>query len=262
MSRRRPREGSRDGHDLLYGRQPVCEVLRAGRRTVTRVCVVAGARAVRGLDEILDLASRQAVPVARLEHGSISRLAGGVNHQGVLAEAGAYPYASLADLLAEETRPQSPPFLLVLDHVQDPQNLGSILRTADASGVDAVVIPTDRAVAVTPAVVRASAGAAEHVRVVRENNLVRAMKRLQAAGLWLTGLESVPEARPYTASDFVGPTGLVIGSEGRGLGRLVRETCDFLVRLPLCGRVTSLNAGVAAAIAMYEVRRQRDRAAS
>lgn len=258
MRRRHPPQTAGDGTERLYGRQPVLETLRARRRRVSRLCVVAGARPLRGLDEILGLASSRGVPVVRVEHRAFSQLAGDVNHQGVVAEAGGYPYVTLKDLLAETGASQREPFVLVLDHLQDPQNLGSILRTAEAAGVDGVVMPVDRAAPVTPAVVRASAGAAEHVQVARENNLVRAMKQLQKVGLWLTGLEAVSEAGVYDEGDYSGPVGLVIGSEGRGLGRLVRETCDFLVRLPLCGRVTSLNAGAAAAIAMYEVRRQRD----
>ena len=258
MRRRHAPQTPNDGSERLYGRQPVLETLRARRRQVTRLCVVAGVRPVRGLEEILGLASARGVPVERVQHRAFSQLAGAVNHQGVIAEAAGYPYVTLEDLLAGPRGSPGEAFVLVLDHLQDPQNFGSILRTAEAVGVDGVVVPSDRAVPVTPAVVRASAGGAEHVRVAREKNLVRAMKHLQEAGLWLTGLEAVPEAGAYADGDYTGPVGLVIGSEGRGLGRLVRETCDFLVRLPLRGRVTSLNAGAAAAIAMYEVRRQRD----
>lgn len=261
MRRRRDPEAGGAGTEQLYGRQPVLETLRAGRRRVTRLSVMASARPVHGLEEILGLASSRGVPVVRVEHRVFSQLGGDVNHQGVLADVGRYPYVTLDELLPGAGEGESEPFVLILDHLQDPQNLGSILRTAEAAGVDGVVVPTDRAVPVTPAVVRASAGAAEHVRIARETNLVRAMKKLQEAGLWLTGFEAVPEAGLYGDGNYTGPVGLVIGSEGRGLGRLVRETCDYLVRLPQCGRVTSLNAGAAAAIAMYEVRRQRDQKA-
>jgi 23S rRNA (guanosine2251-2'-O)-methyltransferase len=157
--------------------------------------------------------------------------------------------------LARES--QASPFLLLLDHVQDPQNLGSLLRTAEAAGVHGVIIPGRRAAGVTPAAVRASAGAAEHVRVALVANLVQAMRQLKAEGVWIAGLEAAPDAQLYTKAALSGPLGLVIGSEGQGLARLVRETCDFLIRLPMLGRVESLNAGVAGAIALYEARRQR-----
>ena len=191
---------------------------------------------------------------------NLDKLGGEVNHQGLAAEVSGYPYVDLEALLEAVQQSGEPPFLLLLDHVQDPQNLGSLLRTAEAAGVHGVVIPERRAAGVTPAAVRASAGAAEHVRVAQVTNLVRAMEWLKAEGVWLAGLEALPGAQLYTQADLRGPLGLVVGSEGQGLARLVRETCDFLIRLPMHGQVESLNAGVAGAIALYEVRRQRGQA--
>jgi 23S rRNA (guanosine2251-2'-O)-methyltransferase len=197
------------------------------------------------------------VPFQRGDRRELDGLGGEVNHQGLAAEVSAYPYVDLEDLLAAARQAAEAPFVLLLDHVQDPQNLGSLLRSAEAIGVHGVVIPGRRAAGVTPAAVRASAGAAEHVRLAQVTNLVRAMEWLKEQGLWLAGLEARPEAQLYTQADLRGALGLVVGSEGQGLARLVRERCDYLIRLPLRGQVESLNAGVAGAIALYEAWRQR-----
>jgi 23S rRNA (guanosine2251-2'-O)-methyltransferase len=243
--------------ETLYGRQPVRETLRAGRRQVFRVLLAREIRLAPVVKQILTLADKANVPVQMVDRRDMDKLGGEVNHQGLAAEVSGYPFVDLQDLL--ETAPDSdePPFLLLLDHIQDPQNLGSLLRTAEAVGVHGVIIPHRRAAGVTPAAVRASAGAAEHVHVARVPNLVRAIKSLQTQGLWLAGLEAVAQAELYTQADLAGSVGLVVGSEGQGLARLVRETCDFLIRLPLQGQVESLNAAVAGAIALYEIRRQR-----
>lgn len=214
------------------------------------------------IDGLLQHAARLRIPVEKRERDDFSRIAGSGNHQGVAVEASAYPYVPLDELVLRVRRDAPPPLVLLLDQLQDPQNLGALLRTADAVGADGVVIPSRRSASVTPAAVRASAGAAEHVPVTVVTNLVRTLVRLRDTGLWFTGLEAAPDAPPYTDLDFRGPTGLVIGSEGTGLRRLVRESCDFLARVPLHGTVSSLNASVASAVVMYEVKRQRNRADS
>ena len=180
----------------------------------------------------------------------------GGHHQGVAIKTTGYPYVDFEDIAAEAEADENA-IVLVLDHLEDPQNVGSILRTACAAGVTGVVIPEDRGVGVTPAAVRASAGAAEHLKVARVVNLPRAMKSLQEKGVWFTGLDWGEDARPYTTIDFKGRAGLVVGAEGDGLSRLVRETCDFIAELPMPGGFESLNAGVAAGIALYEILRQR-----
>jgi 23S rRNA (guanosine2251-2'-O)-methyltransferase len=243
--------------EIIYGRQPVREVFRAGRRQVFRLLLAGGLKHTGILGEILALARQAGVPAQEVDRRELDRLGEEVNHQGLAAEVSTYPYAELPDLIYAAREADEPPFLLLLDHLQDPQNLGSLLRSAEAAGVHGVVIPGRRAACVTPAVVRASAGAAEHVQVALVTNLVRAMKSLQREGLWLAGLEADPMALLHTQADLSGPLGLVVGSEGQGLGRLVRETCDFVVCLPLYGQVDSLNAAVAGAIALYEARRQR-----
>ena len=244
--------------EILYGRQPVREALRAGRRQVFKVLLARGIKPTGIVGEILALAAEASVAIQPVERQELDQLGGEANHQGLAAEVSGYPYVDLEATLDAAGQAGEAPFLLLLDHVQDPQNLGSLLRAAEAAGVHGVVIPGRRAVGVTPAAVRASAGAAEQVHVVQVSNLVQAMERLKAAGVWLAGLEALPEALPYTGADLSGPLGLVVGSEGQGLARLVRERCDFLIRLPLRGQVESLNAGVAGAIALYEALRQRE----
>lgn len=244
--------------EIIYGRQPVREAIRAGRRDVARLLVSGGGDAPV-VAEVAEAARARGIPIRPVERFDLDRLCGDGNHQGMAAEAGEYPYVDEADLLPADDGAGAgdPPFLLLLDHIEDPQNLGAMLRSADAAGVHGVIIPKDRAAAVTPAAVRASAGAAEHVRVARVTNLVQMMRKLKESGVWIAGVELMPESKPYTEADLKGPIGLVIGSEGRGLGRLVRETCDFHIQVPMHGHVNSLNASVACALALFEVRRQR-----
>jgi 23S rRNA (guanosine2251-2'-O)-methyltransferase len=243
--------------EILYGRQPVRETLRARRRQVFKLLLAHEIRSAGIVDEILSLARRANVPVQAVDRQGLDKLGGEANHQGLAAEVSGYPYDDLAELLSIAAQAGEPPLLLLLDHVQDPQNLGSLLRTAEAVGAHGVVVPARRASGVTPAAVRASAGAAEHMHVAQVSNLVQAMETLKAKGVWLGGLEMMPDTPLYTQADLSGPLGLVVGSEGQGLARLVRETCDFLIRVPMRGHVESLNAAVAGAIALYEARRQR-----
>jgi 23S rRNA (guanosine2251-2'-O)-methyltransferase len=243
--------------ELLYGRQPVRETLRAGRREVFKLLLARGVKPTGIVGEILALAEQANVPLQEVDRSELDKLGGEANHQGLAAEVSGYPCVDLMALLDQLKQASEPPLLLLLDHIQDPQNLGSLLRTAEAVGVHGVVLPIRRASGVTPAAVRASAGAAEHVHVAQVTNLVRAMHSLGAVGIWLAGLEALPEAQIHTEADLSGSLGLVVGNEGQGLSRLVRETCDYLIRLPMQGQVASLNAAVAGAVALYEVRRQR-----
>jgi 23S rRNA (guanosine2251-2'-O)-methyltransferase len=246
---------------MLYGRQAVHEALRAGRRQLFRLTVAETVRATQIVGDILASARIAGVEVARVPRRHLDSL-GDVNHQGVMLEAGAYPYVNVDEILAASRQQDEPPFLLIVDLVKDPQNLGSLLRTADAAGVHGVVIQRRRAASVTPAAVRASSGAAEHLRVAQVTNLVNVIGGLKARDIWVAGLESTSGAERYDQARLDGSLALVVGSEGRGLRRLVRERCDFLVELPMRGRVTSLNAAVAGSIVMYEAWRQRQVAAS
>lgn len=243
--------------ELIYGRQPVREVLRARRRQVFKLLLARATKTTGIVDEIINLATQAGVPVQMVNRQELDKLGGEVNHQGLAAEVSGYPYARLSELLEAARGAGVPPFLLLLDHIQDPQNLGSLLRSAEAAGVHGIVIPERRATGVTPAAARASAGAAEHVRVVQVTNLVRTMELLKEKRVWLAGLSPMPGAEIYTRADLAGSLGLVIGSEGKGLSRLVRETCDFLIKLPMHGQIESLNASAAGAIALYEAQRQR-----
>lgn len=237
--------------ELLYGRNGVAEALRARRRGARRLLVAGGAREA-GLRAVAEAAQRARVAVAEVAREQLDRLVPGAHHQGVVLEADPYPYAPL-DALLDAGR-EGTPLYLALDQLQDPQNVGSLLRSAEAVGVTGVLIPEHRAAAITPAVVNASAGATEWLRIARVTNLTRTLKRLKDDGVWVAGLEGVPEAKPLGGVDLSGPLALVVGSEGGGVSRLVRETCDYLVRLPMRGRIGSLNAAVAGSIALYAAR--------
>lgn len=254
-------EAPRGVSGWLYGRRPVIEALRSGRREFQELRISATAHddAEGGeLTEIAELARASGLRPVEVARRELSELLGEVNHQGVALKCGPYRYLDYAEILdAAEGNPEST--LLFLDHVEDPQNLGSLLRTADASGVVGVVIPEDRAAEVTAAAVRASAGAAEHVPVAKVVNLPRAIEEAKERGVWITGLDFGDDAKDYDAIDYSGRTGIVVGNEGRGISRLAREKCDFIAMLPMLGGVSSLNAAVAGAIVMYEVLRQKRR---
>jgi len=241
--------------EILYGRNAVKEALRAERRRFYKLVLAEGVRVAGAVADIVDIAEQRQIPLQRVERCKLDEL--GVNHQGVAAEVSPYPYIDLEDILAAPEEKREVPLLLLLDCLQDPQNLGTLLRTAEAVGVHGVVTPRRRAAGVTPAVVNSSAGAVEHLLVARVTNLVRTMEKLKERGLWIVGLENVPEAKAHHEVDLNVPLALVVGSEGRGMRRLVRKACDFLIRLPMRGQVGSLNAAVAGSIALYEVRRQR-----
>ena len=220
------------------------EALRSGRREVFEVLDAAGSR------EVSEAAGASGVSVRKAPRARVDELARGGAHQGVVAPAGPYPYVHLDELLASPD-----PLLVVLDGVTDPRNLGAVLRAADGAGASGVVIPKDRAVGVTAAAVKASAGASEHVPVARETNLRRAIDRIKGTGVWAYAAEV--GGTTYTGVDLTGPVALVLGSEGRGVRRLVREGCDGALSVPMLGATASLNVSVAAAVLLYEARRQR-----
>lgn len=245
--------------DFIYGRQPVREVLRAGKRRISTLYVGESARETPDLEEIIKLASESGVEIQRVKRHRLEQMARmHGNHQGVAIEAGRYCYEEWRDVLPEILADATShnPVMLLLDRVQDPQNLGSLLRSAEALGVALVGLPKDRAAHVTPAVVRASAGASEHVRVCIVGNLVSCQKELRDHGVEIVGLEAESESVPLTSLSPDGPIALVVGSEGKGLRRLVKENCTTLASIPMHGRVNSLNAGVAGAIALHQLTRQ------
>jgi 23S rRNA (guanosine2251-2'-O)-methyltransferase len=230
--------------ETIYGIRPVVEALQSGRRRVFEVIDAVGS------EEVAKAAAARSVDVKRASRQRVEELARGGMHQGVAAAVEPYPYSGLVEILSTHE-----PLILVLDGVTDPRNLGAVLRTADAAGASGVVIPKDRAVGVTAAAVKASAGASEHVRVARETNLRRAIDEIKEAGLWVYAAEV--GGTPYTELDLAGAVALVLGSEGRGVRRLVREGCDGTVSIPMLGAVESLNVSVASAVLLYEARRRR-----
>lgn len=246
--------------ELLYGRNAVREALRARRRQLQRLTVSSGVQETGVIAEIVRLAEEARVPVQRVERQALDRQLRDANHQGVSLETGPYPYVELEECLSLAAERKEPALLLLLDHLQDPQNIGTLLRTAEVVGAHGVAMPGRRAAEITPAVVNASSGATEHLRVVLVGNLTQTIAELQKGGVWVVGLEDDESAQEFDTADLNIPLALVVGAEGAGLGRLVRERCDFLVRLPMAGQVASLNAAVAGSIALYGAWRQRFRA--
>lgn len=238
-----------------YGRWPVLEALRAGH--VERVYVAREARGAPVLREIHEAARAANVQVQAVPRAELDRALPNRNHQGIAAAYRPHPYASLDDIAAIAADAPEPGLVLALDGVQDPGNAGSLLRSADAAGVHGVVLPRHRAAGVTPAVVRASAGAAEHLAIAQETNLTRVLEWFKKGGYWVIGL-AADGALPYDRIDAARPLVVVVGGEGKGLTRLVRDACDETVCLPMRGHVGSLNAAVAGAIVLYEIRRKRD----
>jgi 23S rRNA (guanosine2251-2'-O)-methyltransferase len=242
--------------ETLYGRNAVYEALRVGRRAFHKLTLAEGIRETDIVDQIVGVAEQSGLPIDRVDREALECF-GPFNHQGVVLEASGYPYSSLDELLDIAESADEPPLFLLLDLLKDPHNVGSLLRTAEAVGVHGVVIQRRRAVEITPAVVHTSVGAVEHLRVAQVTNLVRAMGRLKDQRVWIAGMEALPGAQPHYEADLRGALAVVVGSEGKGMRRLVRETCDFLVQLPMRGAVTSLNAAVAGSVLLYEVLRQR-----
>lgn len=254
---RSPVDGDRG--EWVYGRRCVLELLRARRRHVYRLVLPMPRRGSdsQEVEEISDLAGQGGINPERLPREQLDQWFPGCNHQGVAINCGAYPYGDFSQVL-RRAKDSPHALVLLLDHLQDPQNVGSLMRSAEASGVTAVVVPGDRATGMTPAVVRASAGASEHLLVVRVVNLARAIRTLREdAFLTIWGLDMSPESVRLDQADLRAGVGLVIGGEGRGLGRLHRQCCDGLVSLPMLGKVASLNAAVAGGIALFECLRQR-----
>jgi 23S rRNA (guanosine2251-2'-O)-methyltransferase len=239
----------------IWGRNAVYEMLRANRREVFKLLVAEGVQERGHLTDALQIAEQRAIPIQRVKRPALDRITD--SHQGILAEVSAYPYVGLEDMLDLAQTRNEPPLILLLDVIQNPQNLGTLLRTAEAVGAHGIIIPQRRGVEVTQAVVNASSGASEHVLIAQVVNLVAAITELKAHEVWITGMDNLPEARPLDQADVRGAIGLVVGNEGEGMRRLVRESCDFLVKLPMRGQVDSLNAAVAGSIVLYEILRQR-----
>jgi 23S rRNA (guanosine2251-2'-O)-methyltransferase len=242
------------GDERVYGRHPVLELLRGSGRRADEVAVLAGARGP--LAEVVALARRAGVKVSFRTREQLTAMAGSQDHQGVVARVTAAEYVDVEDLLGVARDRGEPAFLMALDQVQDPRNLGALLRTADAFGAHGVVIPKHHAVGLTEAAARTAMGAVEHVRVARATNMVAALETIKESGIWVHGATLGDGVAPW-AADLRGPVCLVLGSEGEGLRPLVARACDVLLTIPMTGSVASLNVSAAGAVLAYEVSRQR-----
>ncbi len=236
--------------EWLYGRNAVYEALRADRRQFFHLWVAQGVQEKGRLAQVLETCTTKKIPIEQVPRARLDTLSDG--HQGVALECSGYPYQALADMLELANQRQEAPFLLILDTLQDPQNLGTLLRTAEIVGVHGVLLPFKHTVTVTPAVVNASSGASEHL-LVTQVNLAQAIGALKKADVWVIGLEDHPAAQELDQVRLDGPLALVVGNEGHGMRSLVRDLCDILLRLPMRGQIESLNAAVAGSVALYLV---------
>jgi len=242
--------------EWLSGRNPVYETLRANRRQFFRLWVAEGVQDKGRLEEIRSMCARMKCSVEYVPRPRLDALA--ENHQGLALEASDYPYSNLVDILDLAEQRGEAPFLLILDTLQDPQNLGTLLRTAEVVGVHGVLLPLRRTATVTPAVVHASSGASEHL-LISQLNLAQAIASLKEKDVWVIGLEGGPEAQDASRIRLDGPLALVVGNEAEGMRSLVRSSCDLLMRLPMRGQIESLNAAVAGSVALYFALQHRNK---
>jgi len=242
-----------ENSSYVIGKNAVLEALKS-ERDINKIWIGEGSQK-GAMQQIFQLAKDKQVIVQIVPKKKLDEMVEG-NHQGVVAQVAAYQYYDLDELFKRAEERNEAPFFLILDELEDPHNLGSIMRTADATGVHGIIIPKRRSVGLTATVAKASTGAIEHIPVARVTNLARTIDELKDKGVWIVGTDA-KGTQDYRQMDGEIPVGLVIGSEGKGIGRLIKEKCDFLVRLPMKGHVTSLNASVAAALLMYEIYRKR-----
>ncbi|ANA79683.1 RNA methyltransferase, TrmH family, group 3 [Paenibacillus vortex V453] len=241
--------------EVVAGKHSVTEALKSGR-TINKIWIAENAQKHLTLPIIAE-AKKLGIVIQHVDKRKLDQMVPGVQHQGVVAQAAPYAYVEVEDLLKVAEEKGEPPFLLLLDEIEDPHNLGSILRTADCTGAHGVVLPKRRSAQVTATVSKTSAGAVEYVPVARVTNLGQTIDQLKEMGVWVVGtvVDAVQEL--YDTEVFDGPVAIVIGNESKGMGRLIREKCDVLVKLPMAGKINSLNASVAAGVVMYEVLRRR-----
>ena len=241
--------------ERLFGRNAVRECLRARRRHIHRLLLAQGIKQTPAVQESIRLAEKLHVPIETIPRQKLNKLGSG--NQGIALEVGRFPTFDLSDLILYAQKQPDPPFLLALDHIEDPHNVGALLRTAEAVGVHGIIIPNRRAAGITPAVVNTSAGAAEHHRVAIVPNLAQTLNTLKRENMWVVGVEKSARAQPYHQTDLTMPLVLVLGNEGKGLSHRIEQIFDLLISLPMRGKIESLNASVAGALALYEVWRSR-----
>jgi len=241
--------------ELLFGRNAIREAMVAKRRRFYRLILADRLDPNPVIKEIQSLARKYNLPVERMIRKRMDKLAH--NHQGIMLEAGPYHYAELGDLLQHAESVGEDPFFIALDHLEDPHNLGAILRSAELVGAHGVILPNQRQTEITAAVVKASVGASEHMLVCKVGNLSQALEQLKKRNIWAVGVQHGKDSKSFHEADLKGPIVLVIGSEGQGMSRIVQETCDFLIEIPMRGKTESLNASVASALVLYETWRAR-----
>ncbi len=239
--------------EFVYGHWAVIETLRAGRRGVEQLLLAENVEERGMVAQIVKTAQERGVKIQRIPRRIMDDLAEGGNHQSTVLRVGAYPYADVEDVLSLAAKRNEKPFILVLDLLKDPQNVGVLLRVAESVGVHGVILQERRGVGVTPSVVNASSGAVEYMQVAQVTNLVNTMKDLKEQDIWIVGLEAGPDVRPIDSTKLDMALGLVLGSEGEGMRRLVRDTCDLLLTLPMRGHLASLNVATAGSVALYAV---------
>ena len=237
--------------NIICGRNPVIEALKSGANLDTIYINGNGG----SLGVIRRLAKDKGIVVKDADDKKLSRLSGGASHQGVVAEGACGEYVSVEDILAVSQKKGTRPFIIICDEIEDPHNLGAIIRTAETSGADGVIIPKRRSASLNATVFKTSAGAANYVPVARVSNLASCIDTLKENGVWIYGTDA--SGTDYSETDFTGGVALIIGSEGFGMSKLIQKKCDFMIKLPMLGKINSLNASVAAGIFMYEVLRQR-----
>lgn len=242
-------------NDQVEGRNAVLELLESGR-DINKILVANGEKH-GSIHKILAIAKERKIIVTEMERNKLNQIAQTPNNQGVIAIVPPYDYCEVEDILEEAKRKDEMPFILILDGIEDPHNLGSIIRTAETAGVHGIIIPKRRAVSVNSTVSKVSAGAVEYMKIARVNNINETIRYLKEQDVWICGTD-MDTNTIYTKQDYKMPIAIVIGSEGFGMSRLVKENCDFLVKIPMKGKITSLNASVSAGIIMYEVVKNRN----
>lgn len=245
-----------ESNDKVEGRNPVLELLEASDRSINKLFVISGERH-GSIQKIIAIAKEKKIVINEVSKSKLDQMSETKNHQGVIATVAPYQYVDVDDLLQVAKNKNQQALLIIADGIEDPHNLGSIIRTAECAGAHGIIIPKRRSVSVTPTVAKTSAGAIEHIGVARVNNISDTIDYLKKQGLWIIGTDMDARDVHYN-TDLTGPVAIVVGSEGSGMGRLVKENCDILTKIPMTGNVTSLNASVASAIIIYEVIRQRN----
>ena len=249
-------EQEKEYQDQIEGRNAVIELLESGR-DINKIFVQKGEKH-GSIHKVLAMAKQKKILVSEIDKNKMNQMAQTENHQGVIAIVPPYAYVTVEDILEEARTRQEEPFIVILDSIEDVHNLGSIIRTAETAGVHGIIIPKRRAASVNSVVAKVSAGAIEYMKIARVNNLNETIKNLKEQGLWICGTDMNTKVE-HDKQDYTGPIAIIIGSEGFGMSRLVKENCDFLVKIPMKGKITSLNASVSAGIVIYEAVKQRNR---